>query len=53
MALRFSIRPGSVALAVVQELGQMLSAVKHSGADAKESNAPGFTGSKKGDASDA
>jgi hypothetical protein len=31
----------------------MFGAVKHAGADAKELNAPGFTGAKKGDASDA
>jgi hypothetical protein len=31
----------------------MFGAVENSGADPKESNAPGFTGAKKGDASDA
>ena len=43
----------AVALAVVQELSQVLRAVKHAGPDSKESDAPGFTGAKKGDASDA
>ena len=42
-----------IALAVVQELSQMFRAVENSGADAKEPDASGFTGSKKGDASDA
>ena len=52
MAFRFFIRPGSVALAVVQELSQMFCAVENSGADSKEPDAPGFTGAEKGDASD-
>ena len=43
----------AVAFAVVQELSQMLGAVENSGADSEESDAPGFTGAKKGDASDA
>jgi hypothetical protein len=31
----------------------MFSTVENAGADSKESNAPGFTGAKKGDAGDA
>jgi hypothetical protein len=43
----------TVALTRSQELGQMLGAVKHAGPDAKETDAPGFTGSKEGYAGDA
>ena len=42
-----------VALAIVQELGQMLCALENAGPNSKESDASGFTGAKKGDASDA
>ena len=49
--IRFSAP--TVAFAVIQELSQVLGAVKHAGPDAKESNPPGITGSKKGDAGDA
>jgi len=43
----------AIAFAVIQELGQMLGAVENASPDAKEPNAPGFTGAKKGDVSDA
>jgi hypothetical protein len=55
-ALAFSVvrlSAPAVAFAVAQELSQMFCAVENAGADAKESNASGFTGAKKGDASDA
>jgi len=43
----FSVRLGPVVLAIVQEVGQVLGAVKHAGPDPKETDAPGFTGSKE------
>jgi hypothetical protein len=43
----------SVALTTIEELGELVGAVEHSGADAEESDAPGFTGAKKGDAGNA
>jgi len=53
VALGFSIWLGPVSLASIQEVGEMLRAVKHAGPDAKEPNASGFTGAKEGDASNA
>jgi hypothetical protein len=47
-----SIWLGHVPLASIQEVSQVLRAVQHAGSDSKEANAPGFTGAKKGDASD-
>jgi len=46
----FSVSLGPVSLARIQEVSQMLRTVEHAGADAKESDPPGFTGSKEGDA---
>jgi hypothetical protein len=43
----------AIALAVVQELSQMFCAIDNSGPDSKEPDPRGFTGAKKGDASDA
>jgi len=48
-----SVWLGHVSLASIQEVSQVLGAVKHAGPDAKESDAPGFTGSKEGYAGDA
>ena len=48
-----SVWLGPVSLASIQEVGQVLGAVEHAGPDAKETDAPGFTGSKKGYAGNA
>jgi hypothetical protein len=53
VTLRFSIQFRPIALASIQELAQMFCAVEHTRADAKEPDASGFTGAKKGDAGDA
>ena len=37
-----------VALTTVEELSELLGALEYAGPDAKETDAPGFTGSKEG-----
>jgi hypothetical protein len=49
VALRLSIRPVSVALAVIQKLSQMFRTVENAGPNSKEFDSPGFTGAVQGD----
>ena len=53
MTLGFSVRLGRIALTRIQEISQVFYTVENSGSDTKETDAPGFTGSKEGDEGDA